>query len=393
MKWQMNGKRFDREAETYLKSFFENKEQIYVFGAGFWGKELRSVLQRVGCFAGYIDNDIRKQQTGVDGISVISLEEYIRQGANGWIVVAIDLRYAPEIDGQLTEEGFIKGEKYFIWDEFLRKILRILMTYHYQRSYVDVAQIVVTERCSLRCRKCAHACGYVGSDREDMSINMVYKSADAFFSRIDLIREFVLIGGEPLLYKQLPEAVAYIGQNYRDKIIHFCITTNGTIMPNDELMSICREYQVEFRISNYSAKIPRLVDQYTKLTDVLLNNDVEFVLSEAEVNWWDYGFEYVNREFDEIKLQQVFDLCKTACREVRGNKYYFCVMARSVSENMKFGVGEEDYLDLDALPKENYRKILLEFELGCSMKGYLDMCMHCNGIEAKQKSIPAAEQM
>lgn len=393
MRWQMNGQKFDREAETYLKIFRENMERVYVFGAGFWGREIKSVLQRVGCFAGYIDNDIKKQQTGVDGVSVISLEEYIRQGAKGWIVIAIDLKYAPEIDEQLAEEGFIKGEKYFVWNEFLRKILRVLMTYYYHQSYVDVAQIVVTERCSLRCKKCAHACGYVGSSREDMPIEMVYKSADAFFSKIDLIREFVLIGGEPLLYKQLFEAVAYIGQNYRNKIIHFCITTNGTILPDKELMSICHKYDVEFRISNYSMTIPRLTDKYKKLTELLSANGVEFILSEAEVNWWDYGFEYVNREFDEIKLQEVFDLCKTACREIRGSKYHFCVMARSVSENMGFGVGEEDYLDLDALPEENYRKILLEFELGCSEKGYLDMCKHCNGIDAKKMSLPAAEQM
>lgn len=392
MKWRMKGHEFDREAEECVKTFCENEERIYVFGAGLLGNEVSRVLQRIGCFTGYIDNDVHKQRTGVGGIPVISLGEYMRQGAIGWIVIAMDVKYVPQVDEQLAKRGLVKGTKYFIWEEFLRKTLRILMTYHYHQSYVDLAQIVVTERCSLRCQKCAHACAYVDSNAEDMPIETVCKSADAFFSKIDLIRKFVLIGGEPLLYKQLPKAVAYIGERYRDKVIRFCITTNGTIMPNEELMTACRKYRVEFQISNYSLTLPHLTEKYKKLTELLSANNVEFILGEKELDWWDYGFEDGDRRYNEIKLQEVFDLCKTPCREVRGSRYYFCVMARSVSDNMGIGIGEEDYLDLDALP-EDYRKVLLEFELGYSEKGYLDMCRHCNGMEAKRIRLPAAKQM
>ena len=64
-------------------------------------------------------------------------------------------------------------------------------------------------------------------------------------------------------------------------------------------------------------------------------------------------------------------------------------MARSVSENLGLNVGEQDYLDLE---KVKSRTELLEFQMGYSDKGYLDMCRFCRGAEAEDYLIPAAVQ-
>lgn len=392
MKWQNKGHEFDERAEVLIPSFLEHGEQIYMFGAGYLGNELRLVAEHIGCFAGYLDNDTEKQQMGRDGIRVMSLEEYMRSGRKGWIVIAVDEKYVPEIAVQLTEQGLVIEKDYFVWHTFLKRTLPVLAAYHYGKSYVELAQISVTERCSLRCRKCAHACAYVSADAEDMLLEEVCRSADIFFSRVDLIREFVLIGGEPLLYRKLPEAVSYIGERYRGQMIHFCITTNGTILPKEELLQVCRQYGILFRISNYSMQLPHLKEKYRRLTELLDERGIEYMLGDAEEKWMDYGFDSVCRDDNETELQKVLNRCQTSCREVRGNRYYYCVMARSVSDNMGFGVGKDDFLDLEKLP-EDYKKILLEFELGYSEKGYLDMCRRCNGVEAKKYPVPAAEQV
>lgn len=392
MRWQNKGHEYDRKAHEYIELFCERGEKYYVFGAGYLGGEVKSVLERIGCFAGYIDNDIRKQKTSADGGGAMSLEQYMCLEHKGIIVIAVDQKYAPDIEEQLTEKQLQKGRHYFIWDEFLRRVLPILMAYYFDQVYVELAQISVTERCSLRCKKCAHACNYVGRDVEDMAIDTVCYSADSFFSKVDLCREFVLIGGEPLLYRELPRAVAYIGERYRGKIVHFCITTNGTILPNEELLRVCRQYQVMFRISNYSKQLPHLAGKYRQLTELLDRNGITYILGDADEEWMDYGFETVNRCESAAELQNVFDQCRTPCRKIRGSRYYYCVMARSVSENMGMKVGAEDFLDLEKLPAD-YRKIWMEFELGYSEKGYLDMCGHCNGAEAVYMPIPAAEQV
>lgn len=392
MKWQNRGHEFDQMAEEYIKTFQKKGEKIYIFGAGYLGNEVKNVVERLGCFAGYIDNDTRKQESGINGIPVMSFKSYMCLEQKGIIVIAVDRKYVSEIARQLTEKKLSIEKDFFVWDDFLRRTLPVLTAYYYDLAYVELAQISVTERCSLRCRKCAHACNYVDSHAKDMTIDEVYHSADVFFSKVDLCREFVLIGGEPLLYQKLQDAVSYIGGRYRKKMVHFCITTNGTILPKKELLTVCKQYNVLFRISNYSKELPHLAEKYKRLTGLLEADGIAYVLGDADEAWMDYGFGMVNRSTDEMELQKVFNQCQTPCREIRGGKYYFCVMARSVSENMGLDVGKEDFLDLEKLPTD-YKKILTEFELGYSVKGYLDMCRHCNGADSKRLLIPAAEQV
>ncbi len=68
-------------------------------------------------------------------------------------------------------------------------------------------------------------------------------------------------------------------------------------------------------------------------------------------------------------------------------------MARSVSDNLHYNIGKEDYLNLDMLTEKDYKKVLLEFNLGYSEKGYLDMCRKCNGAEAEKFPLPVAKQV
>lgn len=68
-------------------------------------------------------------------------------------------------------------------------------------------------------------------------------------------------------------------------------------------------------------------------------------------------------------------------------------MARSVSDNLNFNVGKDDYLDFNQLTGENWKRELLEYTLGYSEKGYLDMCRYCHGADCYNYLIPAAEQL
>lgn len=384
------------ELDFFLNIFSGNKkDKVYLFGFGLVGRQLIETLYVNGLLAGIIDNDEKKQGQVICGKKVMSLRKFLEEEKckEFYIVITASMKNKQVIGRQLKENGFVYGKDYFYYNEFMNRILPITMLFQKEKSFVPLAQISLTERCTLKCKKCAHACYAVANDAEDLSLDEVYKSADSFFSRVDYIQEFVLIGGEPLLYKDLSEAIAYIGDKYRKQINIFCITTNGTILPSKEVLQMCKEYNVLFRISNYAKQLPKLKMHYTRLVNVLEENNISYVLGSEETQWMDYGFEYVNRDDSEDDLIKVFSSCNTPCREIRGNKYYYCVMARSVSENLDLDVGQEDYLDLDKLTGDNYKKELLEFNLGYSEKGYLDMCRHCHGIEAKNYPIPAAEQV
>lgn len=368
-------------------------EKIYVFGAGKIGKVTGLSLAAFGLLGGYIDNNRTRQGTEFLNKPIVSLEDYLSQEDEPAIVVACAKKHELEIEQQLKQNQLVWGKDYFFSEEFHKRILPIIATLYFDKVYMQLAQITLTERCSLKCKKCAHACYNVDSSNQDLTLDQVHKSADSFFAKVDFINEFVLIGGEPLLYKDLSNVIAYIGERYRSQMAIFCITTNGTIVPDEEVLQACQKYKVLFRISNYAKAIPRLKESHQKLIQVLEKYDIGYRLSAEDASWIDYGFEYLNKELDEEKLTETFDKCLTPCREIRENRLYFCVMARSVSDNLHFDEGKDDYLDLDQLNGENYKRELMEFNLGYSEKGYLDMCHRCHGMDAVNYPIPVAEQL
>lgn len=393
MKWKNKGHEFDELMETKMR-IYNADWGIYLFGAGKFGENSYKQLQKFPFkIKGFIDNDITRQDTQFCELPIISLKQYWQERENSIVVVTVGKKNKADILQSLKNQQFEYGRDYFIWQDFIDRIVPVLLLYQYDKLHVSLAQICVTERCSLKCKKCAHGCYAVTSDNIDPSISEVIYSADSFFSKIDYINVFVLIGGEPLLYKDLEKAVEYIGEHYRNQIGLFEITTNGTIMPSDDLINVCKKYNVLFLISNYSGTIPKLKKKYEMLISKLEEQGVSYNLGSENDTWMDYGFEYMDRKVDEEQLIKVFDGCATPCKEIRGSHLYSCVMARSVSENLEYNIGKNDYLDLNNLEGENWKKELLEFTLGYSEKGYLDMCNYCNGADAKNYIIPAAEQL
>ena len=390
MKWRRKRHEFDDYVTKIPQGFHE---RVFVFGAGQLGKTMGICLNAFGLLGGYIDNNAILHGTFLIGKPILSLKEYLEKNSKVAIVIATSKKYSGEIGKQLNNFNLEHKKDYFFYEEFNDKILPSIATYCFDKTFMRLAQITLTERCSLKCKKCAHACYNVKSTAEDMTLFEAYKSADSFFSKIDFINEFVLIGGEPLLYRNLSDVITYIGERYRRQMAVFCITTNGTIFPTKEVLEACRKYNILFRISNYSKAIPRLKESYNKLIDALEEYGIKYNLAPEDGSWIDYGFKYFDREMNEEGLIQAFDNCLTPCREVRGNKLYFCVMARSVSDNLNIHEGKEDYLDLDKLIGEDYKKELLEFNLGFSEKGYLDMCRRCHGMNAVNYPVPVAEQI
>lgn len=390
MKWKNKGCEFDELAKKYIDIFELKNSCIYIFGAGLWGEKYAPVFEYYNCFGGYIDNDRKKQLSGVNGRKVFSLHTYIKNIKEGIIVIAVDNKNIPFIENQLKAEGLKNRVDFWVYQDFVQSMFPILSFYVYNSLYVDFVQICLTERCTLRCIDCAHGCFAVGSNSCDMDLDMAKKSADYLFSKADFINEFVLIGGEPFLYNNLVELIPYIGERYRNKMMMYSITTNGTIVPDEIILQLCKKYEITIHISNYSETIEHLRENYVRLSECLKQHEIAYTISAPEQQWMDYGFKSVDR--GGIGLMEVFDRCKTPCREIRGSKYYYCVMARSVSENLEFNVGREDYLELADL-NENEKKIFLEFNLGYSKKGYLDMCNYCNGADAIHYPIPAAVQM
>ena len=367
--------------------------QIAVFGVGQLGTKLGLFLKKAEMSFAFIDNNVALHDMRYLGVKIWSPAEFYVINRTSLTVIACGKKHREEIEKQLASYGLDAGKDYLYYDTFINNVLPKLIYERDKKNFIGICQITLTERCTLKCKKCAHGCYAVESSSEDMSLVDVYKSADIFFSHFDLVYEFVLIGGEPMLYKEIDKVILYIGERYREQIGSFLITTNGTIIPDQKLIDMCKKYDVIFDISNYSHTLPRLQKKYSELTDTLERSEAKYSFNDSVREWIDYGFETVNRNASTEELKRVFRACRTPCHEIRGNRLYYCVMARSVSDNLHFDVGKDDYLDLDTQEGEKGKETLLKFTLGEFEKGYLDMCNYCRGAEAVNYPIAAAEQM
>lgn len=384
------------------KYIWINQQNFIIFGAGILGKELIDLFGHHDIFIGFIDNNTEKQKTLYMNYPVFSFEKYLKNYREYKIILACSIENKSILQDQMINAGLISQRDFIYVADFLKNIVKYYLLKNFNEVWMDIAQICVTERCTLKCKKCAHGCYNVPNNAKDMDLSEVKKSADSFFSHVDYIKQFHLIGGEPFLYSNLSEAIIYIGEKYINQIGRFCITTNGTIIPKDEILKTIKKYNMKILISNYSHTLPRLKSQYEKLIQIMKSYNIDFVFKDVELIWFDFGFDHVDRGFfkdgvnkqEKInKLKEVFLVCKTPCREVRGNKLYFCVQARTCTDNLHFNVGADEYLDLDKLGNDyKSKKIIVDLEMGNIPKGYLDMCNYCNGNDRFQFPIPAAEQ-
>ena len=390
MKWKQKGNEYEIYSKKIKENFDKANKKIYIFGAGVKGEYVYRIMKWFNCFAMFIDNSTAKQATGKCSEKVISLNEYKEKYNDGLIVVAVDNRYISSVCTQLEKFGYRENANYYKYQEFLSKIFPILVLKEYGLLYSEMMQICLTERCTLKCRYCAHGCYNVNSESKDIAPEDIIESVDLFFKKIDKVMDFVLLGGEPFLYKDIDKIISHIGKNYRDQIHNFVITTNGTIVPSENVLELCKKYDVLIRISNYSAKISRLKERYEKLCLKLEQVGVNYDMGEEAYEWMDYGFSSLDRKATPEELIRVFDSCTTPCRELRNGRIYYCVQARSSGENLQFAVGQDDYLDLR---NENDKAVILEYLTGYSEKGYMEMCNYCYGAEAEQHPIPVAEQL
>jgi len=86
-------------------AFLQDKE-VYIFGAGEIGVRTAKILRRKRYdVSGFIDNNRSKIGTVIDGISVISLDEFIKLNSSSSFVIICGRQYEGEISEQLLRSN------------------------------------------------------------------------------------------------------------------------------------------------------------------------------------------------------------------------------------------------------------------------------------------------
>ncbi|MBD5116145.1 MAG: radical SAM protein [Ruminococcaceae bacterium] len=258
--------------------------------------------------------------------------------------------------------------------------------------------IAVSEVCNLNCR----LCGAYSPYRKNNYFPPVDELCDyikRYFSIVDYVDLFSVTGGEPLVYRQLPELMDYL-LKYSDQYGKMEIYTNGTTVPSTELLQILKKYGSKFRrfvIDNYGENLSKKIHEISSvLVEFGIPYDIrDYCSSEMHCGGWvDLG-KAIEKIHTHEEAAELFQKCAIAqkirfCFDIANGNLFPCGPLFN-RLNLGLPVDDGDYINLmdDTLSIEEQRsKIFNIYNAEC-----LGICQYCKGMCDDSPRYKPAEQL
>jgi organic radical activating enzyme len=215
----------------------------------------------------------------------------------------------------------------------------------------------------------------------DIETDCILHSIDRLFQFDDYIVDLNLLGGEPLLNRDLPKILDKLGE-YRTKINTLNITTNGTLLPKRELIDALIRNNAMVTVSDYGA----LSSKREQLLEILAENGI--AVKDLAGQMWSSPHTFCqNLARKQHEIAQTFQTCAAQCMQVMGGKLSYCVF-QAHAENLR-GIPKADYESLDLFDEHLTGEMLRGF---CYPSSPLRACRYCTGMTYDGEAILPAIQ-
>ena len=249
---------------------------VAIHGAGIRGNQVLYALSKRGISVDYfVDSDEKKQNRLHSKVKTLSTKKFSELAPNGHLFIAHDYiipiaqqlrklifkNYYNTID-LLENTDFSDGNEYtkMYPNETPIKIERNLKTHKFSvdkavrvldklksdRLTVKHIDIVITERCSLKCKDCANLMQYYERP-QNSDLNILFKSLDRMMKSVDIIYECRVLGGDPFMNKEMYKVVNRLVkyQNVEQIVIY----TNAKILPKGDNLQCLKDKKVRLEIA------------------------------------------------------------------------------------------------------------------------------------------------
>ena len=131
-------------------------------------------------------------------------------------------------------------------------------------TQIDSIEIDLVSHCNLNCKGCTHFSPIAEKwfiDVEDFRMD-VKRTSELLPD--DCVKRFYILGGEPLLHKDINKMLVIAREAYKTLPIY--IITNGFLLDkmDKEFWDICRQYNIVIEITKYPVKF-----DYTKIENLM----------------------------------------------------------------------------------------------------------------------------
>lgn len=241
--------------------------------------------------------------------------------------------------------------------------------------------ILPTTRCNLRCRGCSSLLPLF-EHPQDLPVGQLIRDLELFFRGVDqCIR--LTVGGEPFLYPELAELLAWLQR--QEKILGVLLITNSTIQPKGPVLELLRDPKFFVEVSDYGH-----IRQMSRTVAALEGAGVRFSVLTDQM--WDDMGGVEPRGRTEEQRREVYRTCEQSrlMKSIHNGAVYTCARGARMRALECGYRSERDYFALDGdEPAECLREKIRALYY---MDG-ADACDHCDLGRLPARKIPAGEQL
>jgi organic radical activating enzyme len=377
---------------------------VIIFGAGVVGEALHEACLRAGIdVACFCENNVHKTKALKRGIPVCPVAELPTRFHDAeFLISAADIRDVVE---QLRQLGYRRWHpssvllrscdlSQFSFEaspEFVEFAVSTCLLCHDNylqpdKLFLRSVDIIVTERCSLKCRDCSNLMQYYQRP-VDCHISQVVSDIDALCATVDGLNEVRLIGGEPLMNRDFGLVVQRLVSE--PKVRRIVIYTNGTIVPNSRQLELLRDRKLLFLITDYGL----LSKKRDELVRTLRNAQLDYHIVKAG-GWSECS---AIRRHNRTDLEQVTvfaSCCAKNLLTLSEGKLYRCPFAANADRLRAIPDFEEDHVSLLESSYSSESSLALKHRVRAFLmeKRFLEACDYCSGRPFGAPEIPAAVQ-
>lgn len=243
---------------------------------------------------------------------------------------------------------------------------------HPEKLSVQSVDLMITEKCSMKCRDCSNLMQYY-EHPENADLAQMYEMIDGLCANMDEIYEFRVIGGEPFMHKDLHTVVEYVSK--KPNVLKVSIFTNATIVPREHQWQALQHEKVRLFITDYDALSRNIVNLIAELD----RRKVAYVAEKAN-NWTNCAtLEKHDRTVAENEALFA-QCCAKNLATLADGRLYRCPFAANAAKLKAVPDYREDYLEVANTSRDEIRSFLRD-------KTYIKTCDHCNGRSYGDKVI------
>lgn len=391
----MNNAVSDTSHESSLDRFLSKLNadaEVFIYGCGMVGKWVAS--HRDPRFKGFIDTDIKKRGKVFEELRVRYLEDaalsfsprtYLLITTADIADVILKIKHLQNAKwvaaGPLIADAAVQGNTIGESDEFVRYAVETVVKCHAayldaDRVFLRSVDLMITERCSLKCKDCANLMQYY-EKAQDIPLDKLKKDFDDLVASSDEIHEIRLIGGEPFMNKDIYKAIAHVTAS--PKVGRLVIYSNATIPLREDQLDVMRDPKVVFSLTDYGS----LSKNTDGVAAFLERHGIPYRRHLPE-NWTDSGVIEDNGK-GEPELKTLFnECCGKNLFTVSDGKLYRCPFAANADR-------------LHAVPPDPRNGVSLKAS-HAEIRGYiydiefLPACQFCRGRSFSSPEIVPAIQ-